>query len=121
MSLAPLLKRILNITSLTLIAAVTLTLKVLLHPPLFICAQISRHVHLSPLTHHRVRVRVQVEICVRVRVSAQTAPMRTAQESTALLGCRGDVEEVSAQRTLQVLIQTEAARLKDDKHTDVIM
>lgn len=121
MSLAPLLKRILNITSLTLITAVTLTLKVLPHPPPFIRAQISRHVHLSPLTLHRVCLRVEVEIRVRVRVSAQTAPMCAAQKSTALFGCRGDVEEVSAQRTLQVLIQSEAARLKRDRQTDVIM
>lgn len=63
-----------------------------------------------------------MQICVRVRMSAQTAAVGTAQEVTALLGCCGDVEEVTAQWTPQVLVQTGTNGLNNetDKEKEIM-
>lgn len=56
-----------------------------------------------------------MEIRVCVLMSAQTPAAETAQEATALLGCCGDVEEVSAQWTPQELVYTGTTGLNDEK------
>ncbi len=116
MSVSSLLKRVLEITPLALIPAKTLALEVSAHPPLLFHARVFLHVQFAPLAYDRVRLWVKMQIRVRVRMSAQTAAVGTAQEATALLGCCGDVEEVTAQWTLQVLVQTGTNGLNDETH-----
>lgn len=114
MSVSSLLKRVLEITPLALITTKTLALEVFTHPPLLFHARVSLHAQLAPLAYDRVRLWVKMQIRVRVRMSAQTAAVGTAQEATALLGCCGDVEEVTTQGTLQVLLQTGTNGLNDE-------
>lgn len=115
MSVSPLLKRVLNVTSLALIPTITLALKVFHHPPQLFHAYFSRHLQVTSLANYCVRLWVKMEIRVRVWMSAQTPAMETAQEATALLGCCGDVEEVSAQWTPQELVYTGTTGLKEEK------
>lgn len=104
MSVSSLLKRVLVVTSLALISTKTLALEVFTHPLLLFSAHISLHVQFLPLAYYGVRLWVKMEIRVLVGMSAQTAAVGSAQEATALLSCCGDVEEVSAQWTPQVLV-----------------
>lgn len=115
MSVSPLLKRVLEVTSRPPIPAITLALKVFTHPPLLFHARFSLHVQFTALANYCVRLWVKMEISVCVLMSAQTPAVETAQEATALLGCRGDVEEVSAQWTLQELVYTGTTSLNDEK------
>lgn len=122
MSVSSLLKRVLEVTSLALIPTETLALEVFAHPTLLFHAHVSLHAQFTPLAYYRVRLWVKMQIRVRVRMSAQTAAVGTAQEATALLGCCGDVEEVMAQWTPQVLVQTGTNGLNDepDKEKEII-
>lgn len=122
MSVSPLLKRVLNVTSLALIPAITLALKVFNHPPSLFHAHFSLHMQFTPLANYCVRLWVKMEIRVRVRMSAQTPAVETAQEVTALLSCCGDVEEVSSQWTPQELVYTGTTGLNEEnnKETEIM-
>lgn len=122
MSVSSLLKRVLEITPLALIPTKTLALEVFTHPPLLFHAHVSLHAQFTPLAYYCVCLWVKMQICVRVRMSAQTAAVGTAQEVTALLGCCGDVEEVTAQWTPQVLVQTGTNGLNNetDKEKEIM-
>lgn len=119
MSISPLLKRVLDVTSLALIPFITLALKVFNHPPPLIHARFSLHLQFTSLANYCLRLWVKMEIRVRVRMSAQTPAVETAQEATALLGCCGDVEEVSAQWTPQELVYTGTTGLNKEKNKEI--
>lgn len=116
--MSSLLKRVLKITSFTLIPAETLALEVFSHPPVLFHTQISSHSHFTPLADYCVRLWVKMQICVRVGMSAQTPSMGTAEKTTALFSSSGDVQQVLAQWTAQVLVYTGTTGLCDFKKID---
>lgn len=60
-------------------------------------------------------VRAEVQVRVRVGMLAEAAAAKSAQVSTALLGGRRHVEQVTAQRPAQVFVKTGTSRLEDTR------
>lgn len=100
------------LAALSLIAAVALALKLRLESRLLCLVKLAADRRLAALTVDTVGEGVQVQVNIAVWIFAQTAAMRTTQGLAAQLCCRGDVEEVLTQRTLQINSQVGAAGLE---------
>lgn len=97
--------------ALPLVAAVALTAEVRFEPVRVLGAGLAAHPQLAGLAHDALTVRAQVQVHVLPGAAAEAASMGRAQGPAALLCGRGNVQQVLAQRTLQVVIQPATAGL----------
>lgn len=99
-------------TGLTPVPTVALALEVRAELRQLGFARYACNPQLAVVAADAVRLRAEVEVHVAVCHFAQAAAVVFAQELTAVLGGRGHIEEVAAQRSLEVFVHGRAPGLR---------